>query len=219
MTPPAKIRAFFAKNRKFGLRFLAAGTLLVVLPLGVHAKSDEETRYPFDPVCPWGRLSNGQGMIHRCLTKGEAEGLARKDDAPAKAPGEADKETKKVQSKTEQEKQDKSAARPSPDYELDVGPINAENGDITIGRLDKPVDRYRNCVDTKGGLQGKKAEVIVKFLVRGERVRAEGVSVESHKGVSKAAAECIAEVVDRRKVGAPSVPLTAARLTFSMHAK
>jgi hypothetical protein len=218
MTAQAEIRAFLANKRKFGLPLLAAGTLLVAIPLGVHAKSDEEGRYPFDPVCPWGRLSNGQGMIHRCLTKGEAEGLARKDDATAKPSGQADKESKQGEPKSEKETSDKSTPL-LPDFDLNVGPIKAEDGEITIGRLGQPIDKYRSCVDAKGGLQGKKAEVIVKFLVRGERARAEGVSVESYKGVSKAAAECIAEVIDRRQVGAPSVPLTAARLTFSIQAK
>src|SRR6478735_8926229 len=32
-------------------------------------------RYPYDPACPWGRIGNGKGLIVRCLTEAEAQGL------------------------------------------------------------------------------------------------------------------------------------------------
>jgi hypothetical protein len=59
----------------------------------------------------------------------------------------------------------------------------------------------------------------VKFLVRAERVRAEGATVDSFDNVSLAAAECIAGVVDRRQVGTPSVPMTGVKLTFLLREK
>lgn len=216
MSSVDEIRTHFTKHRKLARPLFAAGLLLLALPFGVEAKSEEEVRYPFDPACPWGRLSNGKGMIHRCLTQGEAEDLARKDES-AKAPVVEKKTDEKAAVNAEAEKK----AKPSPprEYNLDVGPIEADKGEISIGRLDKPLDRYRQCIDTKGGLSDKNATVVVKFLVRGEQQLAEGVSVDSFKGVSKAAADCIAEVVDRRKVGAPSAPLTGARLTFSIQGK
>ena len=45
------------------------------------------------------------------------------------------------------------------------------------------------------------------------------MSVASHRGVSQKAAQCIADVVDRRKVGTPTVPLTGAKLTFEFKEK
>lgn len=206
----AEIRAKIQRTRSIGPRLLGLGAALMVLPLVVEAKTETEARYPFDPACAWGRLSNGQGMLHRCLTRGEAEELARSDDAAGKTPAPV----KKDQQKSEDEKE----ALPR-DYNLDVGPIKADEGDITVGQLNKPMDRYRECIDSQGGLKAKQAEVVIKFLVRGERVRAEGVSVDSFSGVSKAAADCLAAVVDRRQVGAPTAPLTAVRLTFSMQQK
>src|SRR3954447_8344938 len=32
-------------------------------------------RYPYDPACPWGRIGNGKGLIVRCLSESEAQGL------------------------------------------------------------------------------------------------------------------------------------------------
>src|SRR5882757_8730665 len=32
-------------------------------------------RYPYDPACPWGRIGNGKGLIVRCLSETEAQGL------------------------------------------------------------------------------------------------------------------------------------------------
>jgi len=52
--------------------------------------------------------------------------------------------------------------------------------------------------------------------VQAEFARAEGVTVKSHKGVSEKTARCIADVVDRRQVGTPSVPMTGVELTFEL---
>jgi len=40
-------------------------------------------RYPFDPVCPWGRIADGQGLLVRCLERHEAQGLLAAAAAPA----------------------------------------------------------------------------------------------------------------------------------------
>lgn len=183
--------------------------LCLVLPTAALATGDKTARYPFDPVCPWGRLSNGKGMIHRCITEQEARTLA-----------EAQEIVKKREAAPEE---DKSASPPktaqAKAFELTLGPITADQGEITVGRLDLPLDRYRKCIDDNGGLQKPSGEVVVKFLVRAERVRAEGATVDSFNNVSLAAAECIAAVVDRRQVGTPSVPMTGAKLTFSLREK
>jgi hypothetical protein len=51
--------------------------------------------------------------------------------------------------------------------------------------------------------------VSVRFLVRGKGV-AEGVSVAKRTNMSKEAAQCVAEVVDRRRVGTPESPMVGA---------
>lgn len=187
---------------RLSLTLLALG---FVLPTAALATADKASRYPFDPVCPWGRLANGKGMIHRCISEDEARSLAEGTTPAPDTPEEPHKSPPK-------------AALPK-SYDLTVGPISAEQGEITVGRLDVPLERYRQCIDENGGLRKQNGQVVVKFLVRAERVRAEGASVESFDNVSERAAECIAAVVDRRKVGTPSVPMTGAKLTFSLNAK
>jgi hypothetical protein len=66
-------------------------------------------------------------------------------------------------------------------------------------------------VQKNGGLSGKTGEVSVRFLVRGKGV-AEGVSVAKRTNVSKEAAQCVADVVDRRHVGMPESPMIGATL-------
>lgn len=192
-------------------RWLRLGVVPVVslLPLGVLAKTSLEARYPYDPACPWGRLSNGKGMLHRCLTEQEAVQVTRSTPLS----------TAKPDSKAKPAKPDEEAAPPAPelpqgDVQLSLGPIVAEQGDITIGRLDKPLDRYKACVMDHGGLSAKEGAVVVKFLVRAEAERAEGASVDSFSGVSEKAAKCVADVVDRRQVGSPSADVTGAKLHF-----
>lgn len=193
-----------ARTMRLSLPILA---LCLVLPTAALATGDKATRYPFDPVCPWGRLSNGKGMIHRCITEDEARALAEAAQIGKKVGADSD--------------EDKSTAKPatSKAYEMTVGPISAEQGEIEVGRLDVPLERYKKCIDDNGGLKNPSGEIVVKFLVRAERVRAEGASVDSFDNVSRAAAECVAAVVDRRQTGVPSVPMTGAKLTFSLQEK
>jgi hypothetical protein len=49
----------------------------------------------------------------------------------------------------------------------------------------------------------------VRFLVRAKGV-AEGVSVAKRTNMSKEAAQCVADVVDRRRVGTPESPMVGA---------
>jgi len=208
MTLQAMIRSISRDTGKKRLLLVGATLFLLAAPAIVNAQSPAAVRYPFDPACSWGRIANGKGMLHRCITQKEAESLGKIGKGPGAAPPHA----KSVSPEEPAESLPK-------DYALKIGPIEAEDGDISVGRLGVPTDRYRECIDKNGGLTKGTAKIVVKFLVRSERVRAEGVSVESRDGVSKAAAACVAGVVDRRKVGVPSVPMTAARLTFTLRQK
>jgi hypothetical protein len=93
--------------------------------------------------------------------------------------------------------------------EVTVGPVAADEGTLGIGKLGAPKDKYLACVQKNGGFSGKLAEVSVRFLVRAKGV-AEGVSVAKRTNLSKEAAQCVAEVVDRRRVGTPESPMVGA---------
>jgi hypothetical protein len=110
---------------------------------------------------------------------------------------------------------DPADAEPAPDanpdaaLEVAVGPVTAEEGTLGVGKLGAPKDKYVACVQKNGGLSGKTGEVSVRFLVRGKGI-AEGVSVSKRSNMSKEAAQCVAEVVDRRRVGTPESPMVGA---------
>jgi hypothetical protein len=220
-------------KRTFALA-CAAGLLV---PLVGAADPATEARYPFDPACPWGRVANGKGMITRCLSEAEAKNLLAPRPAPAKPPvaaTPAPATPAPATPVTAPAPTAPGAATPAPaapptvatppeapapvakTVRVEVGPILPEEGELALGALHKPLDKYRECVEQHGGLSGKSGEVQVHFLVRGERSRAEGVEVTKVKGVSQAAASCIADVVDRRRTGTPSVPMVGATLVFKI---
>lgn len=187
---------------------LSAPILLLLWSAYGAADAEVEARYPYDPACAWGRVANGKGMLHRCLTEAEARKVAEADLTRQKPKGslpEAAPETKPS-----------DAPR---DFAIELGPLTPEEGDLALGGLSKPTDRYRACIEENGGLTKSSGQVVVEFLVRAERSRAEGTEVRTFVGVSRAAAECLAEVVDRRATGTPSVPMTGVKLTFSLTAK
>jgi hypothetical protein len=167
-------------------------------------------RYPFDPVCPWGRISDGHGLLVRCLESSEARGLLA---PPAAAAPEA----------TAQASSGRNPGVPAPSAPKlyrkvsvkEVGPAQADTGELPEAQvqLRKVLDRYVQCVNGNGGLEGAEGKVTVRFLVR-ERGRAEGVLVKDRQGVSLAAAKCVAEVVDRRFVGYPAAPIVGATLSI-----
>jgi hypothetical protein len=173
---------------------------LFAVALGITAsavaKDSKTSRYPYDPACPWGRIANGKGMLVRCLEEKEAVALVKGGSAEPAAPPEA------TPSKP-------AATGP---LKVEVGPITADEGKLSIGQLHVPKDRYAKCVDENGGLTEKDAEVHIRFLVRGDRSRAEGVSVSKRRGMSREAAKCVADVVDRRRVGTPDKPMLGATL-------
>ena len=206
-------------------RGLAALLGLAALATGAVAVAEAEDallkRYPFDPACPWGRVGNGKGMVVRCLSEDEAKLIRAAAAKPAPAapavgakPGDAATAAPATPAASEPTSPD-AAGEPSepadPDAALDVqvGPVTAEEGTLGIGKLGQPKDKYAACVQKNGGLTGKTGEVAVRFLVRGKGI-AEGVSVSKRSNVSKEAAQCVAEVVDRRRVGTPESPMVGA---------
>lgn len=156
--------------------------------------------FPYDPACAWGRLSDGKGYRIRCLTRAEAERLAEPagDSTPAGA--------------------DKQASTDA--FDVALGPVTADTGKLpeAVASLNKGMPKYLACLRDHGGLAAGEAEVHVRFLVRG-RGRAEGVSVKKRRGVSQAAAQCIADVVDRRYVGYPDGEMVGATLVVKLSKK
>jgi hypothetical protein len=197
-------------------RSLVSALAAISLGLGAAAAFGGETvenlirRYPFDPACSWGRLANGKGTVVRCLTEKEAGTIAA---AAATTPPPTPAETATADTTT-----------PAPTettitkgIQVTVGPVTADKGELGVGKLGAPKDRYLKCIEDHGGLKGSSGEVHVRFLVRSKGV-AEGVSVQKRQNVSAEAAHCIAEVVDRRRVGVPDEPLVGATLVVKFAA-
>jgi hypothetical protein len=174
-------------------------------------------RYPFDPACPWGRVANGKGTVVRCLSEKEGTTLAAATPAappalPAAPPGAAPATGSAAPATS-------AASTPAAPidgrFEIAVGPVTADKGELPIGKLGAPKDRYAKCVEDNGGLKAESGEVHVRFLVRNKGI-AEGVSVQKRFNVGPEAARCIAEVVDRRHVGVPDEPLVGATVVVKI---
>lgn len=197
-----------------------------VAALSASAEDSAANRYPYDPACPWGRIANGKGLLVRCMSEAESHALISGNSGakpaaatpsagasaspsasapPDSATDDKDKDDDKADDKDEGS--DKLA--------VNVDPPVADKGKLGAGKLalNGAKGKYRRCVLDNGGLDGDKAEVTVRFLVR-ERGRAEGVSVAKRAGVSAKAAQCVAQVVDRRQAGAPEIPLTGASVVI-----
>jgi hypothetical protein len=186
-------------------------------------------RYPYDPACPWGRIGNGNGLIVRCLSEAEAQALragtvaALPASTASAAPSASAAPTSPPAVVAPEEAPEADAGAPSSnDEKLDVsvGPVSADSGELGIGKLGAPKDKYVKCINDNGGLKEASAEVQVRFLLRAKG-RAEGVSVAKRIGVTTEAARCVSEVVDRRFVGVPDAPIVGATVTikFSKAAK
>ena len=196
---------------------LICGAAIVAVIAGQQsfAGADNPVRYPYDPACPWGRIADGNGMLVRCLVAAEASQLTASSDAVrpvAHAP------TIGTVSATGDAFTPVESAAPvaalKGNVRVDsVGPAVADAGELPLAdkKLAVAKDRFVECVTKNGGLSAKQAKVVVRFLVR-ERGRAEGVGVKSFSGVSPAAAECIADVVNLRYVGYPAAPIVGATI-------
>ena len=198
--------------------------------------AEPAARYPFDPVCPWGRIADGRGMLVRCLAAAEAARLASPAPSssaalapPVAAPPVA---APPVAAPPAVAPSMAPASRPAPSPALAapvpaptrssrrvvleaVGPAVADTGELpeAQAQLARASDRYVQCVESNGGISASPAKVTLRFLVR-ERGRAEGLTVKDRAGVSLAAAKCIADVVDRRFVGYPAAPIVGADLSI-----
>lgn len=206
------------QGRWLGYAVAALGVFFAASALGEKLESQEALirRYPFDPACAFGRISNGKGMIVRCISEAEAEQLLKRTpvtrtpelpqpgaggapgSAPAPAPAGGTPEP----------------AEPAPplaaeDIQVTVGPIVADQGELSLSKLAQPKSRYAGCVADHGGLKDRSGEVHVRFLVRSKGI-AEGVSVQKRVNVSAEAARCVSDIVDRRRVGVPDAPLVGA---------
>jgi hypothetical protein len=171
---------------------------------------DETTRYPYDPACAWGRVANGRGLIVRCLTRAEAEALMARAAAPV-APASA---ATSVMAD--------GGAAPAGGIVVELLPLAIDEGKLAgaSNRLAAAKDRLAECVTKHGGLGGAKSgELKLRFLVRAQRGRAEGVSVSKRTGLSAETARCAADVIDRRLVGEPDVPMTGVTLTMKFQAR
>lgn len=216
--PPLTLGAGKRHLPKLRLLVLAAG-LLVAASVAAQKSESQETqvrRYPFDPACAWGRVANGKGMIVRCMSEEEANLVLKRAPlpaSPAAAPSGVGGSTSNTPSGTSPESTDPDASEaPSSGdgkLEVTVGPVTADQGELSVGKLAQPKSRYLKCVADHGGLKDKSGEVHVRFLVRSKGI-AEGVSVQKRVSVSAEAARCVAEVVDRRRVGVPDAPLVGA---------
>jgi hypothetical protein len=206
------------------LGFAALATGAVAL---AEAEDALLKRYPYDPACAWGRVGNGKGMVVRCISEDEAKAMRTAAPAPVAAAKPAPTTPGVTSSKpapdatpapgsTAPETAPDAATEPEPApgdesaaLEVTVGPVAADEGTLGVGKLGAPKDKYTACVQKNGGLSGKTGEVSVRFLVRAKGV-AEGVSVAKRTNMSKEAAQCVAEVVDRRRVGTPESPMVGA---------
>ena len=221
---------------KRALIMLPAASLL--LAFGALASGETADallrRYPYDPACPWGRIGNGKGLIVRCLSEPEAQGLRAGTLAPiggalpaasasstpsapsAVVPPPAASSAAPAPATEPSADADAGAPAPAPSdekFDVTVGPVTADSGTLGIGKLGAARDKYVKCVTDNGGLKEATGEVQVRFLLRAKG-RAEGVSVAKRVGLSTEAARCVSEVVDRRYVGVPDAPLVGATVVI-----
>jgi hypothetical protein len=184
---------------------VAGAGLVFALAAVAYAETQQSLleRYPYDPACPWGRIANGKGMVLRCLSETESVELK------AKAPPEAPAPPAAATAEAAPGDAGAPAEGKAQELEVSVGPVTADEGTLGVGKLGAPKDKYIKCVQDNGGLKDKTGEVHVRFLVRGKGI-AEGVSVAKRSNVGADAARCVAEVVDRRRVGIPDSPMVGA---------
>jgi hypothetical protein len=230
---------FYATSVIAGLALLAASRG------GAQAQAEVAPRYPFDPLCPWGRISDGHGMIVRCLEPTEATQLVRGPQAgahaassepaqstaplvnavpvasaappPVSAPPISTPPVSTPPVVSQPAVAPPVSTKPQNAAVSQIGPLSVDTGDLpsALQELRKPKQRYADCVNQNGGLTGMRGSVQVRFLVR-ELGRAEGVLVKGREGVTLEAAKCIAGVIDRRNVGYPEAPIVGATIVVDL---
>jgi hypothetical protein len=182
--------------------------LLVAVASAVLATSagsaQEASRYPYDPVCEWGRIANGKGMLVRCITHDEAARLMTLPPAPQPVASTAAAPSASAAVPEAPPAEDESATLAGIVVTADQGKLPAAEKKLALGK-----EKFLDCIAKNGGLEKPEGEVYVRFLV-GDRGRAQGVSVQKRVAVGDKAAKCVADVVDRRWVGTPEAPMVGA---------
>ncbi len=209
------------RDRSKTFQIALVSSLVTALLSGGVALADTSlaNRYPYDPACAWGRVADGKGMIVRCLSKREAtevlEAAKRAREAKEQPKQSGEKPPQKPEAKPTEKPEEKPQGKAGP-VSLKFGELKVDEGSLpnAIKSLAKGRKKMEACVQEHGGLTHDPGELRVRFLVR-ERGIAEGVGVERRKGMSEKAGKCVAEVIDRRRVGHPSVPITGATLELS----
>ena len=158
-----------------------------------------------DGGCPHGVLEDPHRGFVRCLAASEADAgvgqVAPNDPGDAGAPSDAG--------------QPEAAVAPL----VEIGEPVFQNGEVpkVAKALGKSADEIGRCVASHGGLSGAAGSIKLQFLVR-SRGRAEGVEVESAKGITEAAKECVRRALKNRGVGAPTADPVGVTVTVSLHA-
>ncbi|MCC6215408.1 MAG: hypothetical protein IT376_11105 [Polyangiaceae bacterium] len=203
-------------------RVALPGVVASVVAGAAVAGSPEESRYPYDPACPWGRVANGKGMLVRCLEEREARlvlGAASARPPQSAAAHSASSSSPPAGSAPPATSSSAPADPPPPDPPSAVRvatlTVTADQGGLPAAERHLRGARkvFARCVEQHGGVEGASAEISLRFLVRA-RGRAEGVSVARRRGLRAEAARCIAEALDRRWVGQPEEPITGATLVL-----
>lgn len=192
------------RSASAALAGLGAAGLALALTASTGSAQQSSSKYPWDPVCPWGRLSNGKGMLVRCIDKAEAAVLSTRGPAPTAPAPSASAAPAPSASSAPPATTPAAATLLALTVTPDEGALPAAEKKLKEGRA-----KLEACVTDNGGLDKDEGEVHVRFLVRA-RGRAEGVSVSKASAVSKKAADCVAHVVDRRWVGTPESPMVGA---------
>ncbi len=223
MSRSLELRAAFRTSSR-GFSMLVAA--LLVAPGLLAAEPDRALAV--DSVCAWGRLADGTGHLVRCLTESESAHL--RETAPAPASDSTKPSSVPLAAVVPNDFRPEPTPVPAPDpvepvpepsdvtkVLAEVGKITADVGALPEGtkNLNKARARYAECVEKNGGLSAERGSVELRFLVRGKG-RVEGIGVQKKRGVSDAAAKCIADVVGRRYVGYPEAPIVAATATVSI---
>jgi hypothetical protein len=199
------------KKLLFAAVSIGVGALLGVVA-GRPVQAQEASRYPYDPVCPWGRIANGSGMLVRCMVESEANQLLSSSPPPATA-----RTAPSTSASASAAPSASASATPitAQDISLKIGPITPDQGSLPQAekKLSAAKEKLIACLVDNGGIEKDSAEVHVRFLIS-DRGRAEGVSVQKKSGLSPKAASCVADVVDRRSVGTPEVSMVGATAVF-----
>jgi hypothetical protein len=222
-------------NRRARFGVTAVLAVLGCGPLST-AGAAEPTKAPdVDGLCAWGRLSDGRGRLIRCLTREEAARLREAAPAAAAAPEtpaavppppavpSAAEPREPVPAPAVASAAPVTPAPPATEVvllDVELGPISPDTGALPDAQksLMKARDRFAACAEKNGGLSADRGTVELRFLVQGLG-RAEGVSVKKYRGLTEAAAKCVANVVDRRYVGYPEEPAVGVTMVVTLSKK